>query len=339
MVSLPGIKDVAQRAGVSAGTVSNVLNRPDLVSDATRARVEHAIVELGFVRNEAARNLRTGGSRAVGLVVLDSANPFFADVAHGIEDTVAEAGGVVLLGNSGGDARRERGYLDLFSEQHLRGVLVSPTSDKLPDLDALARRGIPVVLFDHPGGEDRYSSVLVDDVAGGRLAGAHLIELRHRRFCYVSGPMTIRQSQARLTGFAGVVPADDLAIVEATAMTLEQGRMVGHHLATQDVAQRPTAVFAANDLLALGILNAVIENGIDVPGEMSIVGFDDISFARTAVVPLTSIEQPAYAMGREAARLLYEAVAARDAGRKHEPRCVTFTPRLVVRRSSGPAPS
>lgn len=339
MAALPGIKDVARRAGVSAGTVSNVLNRPALVTAATRDKVELAIEELGFVRNEAARHLRTGSSRAVGLVVLDAANPFFAELARGVEDTVAEAGGVVLVGNSGGRRSRERGYLDLFAEQHLRGVLLSPTEDQLPDVSGLRRRGVPLVLLDHPGGSEPYSAVLVDDIAGGRLAGSHLVELGHRRLRYVSGPNSLRQSRSRLEGFAESVAAADgrLEVVEAAAMTVEEGRRVGERFAAEPEAGRATAIFAANDLLALGILNAFVEHGIEVPGRVSLVGFDDITFAQTAVVPLTSIEQPAYTMGREGARLLYEELAARAGGEPFEPRRVSFAPRLSVRRSTGPA--
>lgn len=339
MAALPGIKDVARRAGVSAGTVSNVLNRPELVTAATREKVELAIGELGFVRNEAARHLRTGSSRAVGLVVLDSANPFFAELARGVEDTVFEAGGVVLVGNSGGQPSRERGYLDLFAEQHLRGVLLSPTADQLPDVSGLGRRGVPLVLLDHPGGAEPFSAVLVDDIAGGRLAGCHLIELGHRRICYVSGPNSLRQSRSRLEGFADAVSDGNaqLDVVEAAAMTVAEGRVVGERFAAEPASQRATAIFAANDLLALGILNACVEHGIDVPGSVSLIGFDDITFAQTAVVPLTSIEQPAYTMGREGARLLYEELAAGAAGEPFEPRRVSFAPRLSVRRSTGPA--
>ena len=159
------IKEVATAAGVSVGTVSNVLNKPHLVAETTRDRVQAAIAELGFVRNESARHLRSGASRAVGLVVIDAANPFFSDVARGVEDTVQAAGGVVLLGNSAGDSDREHRYLELFEQQRVRGVLIAPTGDAVPPLDSLARRGIPVVFLDrYPEGAD-CSSVSVDDVA------------------------------------------------------------------------------------------------------------------------------------------------------------------------------
>ena len=194
------IKEVATAAGVSVGTVSNVLNKPHLVAETTRDRVQAAIAELGFVRNESARHLRSGASRAVGLVVIDAANPFFSDVARGVEDTVQAAGGVVLLGNSAGDSDREHRYLELFEQQRVRGVLIAPTGDTVPPLDSLARRGIPVVFLDrYPEGAD-CSSVSVDDVAGGCLAVRHLLERGHRALAFVGGPSTLRQVRDRRQG-------------------------------------------------------------------------------------------------------------------------------------------
>src|SRR5919107_1866979 len=201
------IKDVAAAAAVSVGTVSNVLNRPHLVSEQTRDRVNEVIEQLGFVRNESARQLRTGSSRAVGLVVIDAANPFFADVARGVEDTVQEAGGVVLLGNSAGDFQRERRYVELFEEQRVRGLLIAPTGVTPPDLTGFVRRGIPVVFLDrHPDGAP-FSTVDVDDVAGGRMAVEHLLERGHQRLAFVGGPSTLAQVRDRRRGAEDAVSA------------------------------------------------------------------------------------------------------------------------------------
>ena len=147
-MSRSSIKDVAREAGVSVGTVSNVLNRPATVAEATRSRVLDAIDRLGFVRNEAARHLRSGSSRAIGLVVIDAANPFFTELARGAEDFVDTRGDMVLLGNSAGNPGREARYLDLFEQQRVRGVLLTPTHAALPDLTGLARLDIPVVVLD-----------------------------------------------------------------------------------------------------------------------------------------------------------------------------------------------
>jgi len=331
------IKEVATAAGVSVGTVSNVLNKPHLVAEGTRDRVNAAIADLGFVRNESARQLRSGASRAVGLVVIDAANPFFSDVARGVEDTVHEAGGVVLLGNSAGDDERERRYLELFDEQRVRGVLIAPTADDLPPLESLRRRGIPVVFLDrYPEGGD-FSSVSVDDVAGGTLAVAHLLERGHRRIAFVGGPSTLRQVRDRRQGAQETAQACDGAIlltISTPALTTAAGRAAAEELVALPDAQRPTAVFAANDLVALGVLAGLTAQGLRVPEDMAIVGYDDIEFAAGAAVPLSSVRQPRAELGRRGAELLFEEIRLREAGLPPTRRQVQFDCELVVRRSS-----
>jgi LacI family transcriptional regulator len=194
------VREVAAAASVSVGTVSNVLNRPDKVAPATVERVMAAIADLGFVRNDAARQLRAGRSRSIGLVVLDVRNPFFTDVARGAEDRAAEDGMTILLGNSDENRDREGAYLDLFEEQRVHGVLISPLSDDLPRLARLRERGTPVVLVDREAADRSFSSVAVDDVVGGELAVRHLAELGRRRVAFVGGPLGIQQAADRLEG-------------------------------------------------------------------------------------------------------------------------------------------
>jgi len=181
------IRDVAGRAGVSVGTVSNVLNRPEVVSPATRERVLAAISDLGFVRNESARQLRAGHSRTIGLVVLDIANPFFTDVARGVEDVANAEGLAVILCNSDDHPDKEGAYLDVLTEQRVQGVLITPTAQLSPALESLRRRGVPVVLLDRQAPTPDQCCVAVDDVLGGRLAAAHLLERGHRRVGFIGG--------------------------------------------------------------------------------------------------------------------------------------------------------
>ncbi|MDO5710544.1 MAG: LacI family DNA-binding transcriptional regulator [Micrococcales bacterium] len=360
--STASVKDVARAAGVSVGTVSNVLNRPDMVAEATRDRVRAAIGALGFVRNEAARHLRSGSSRAIGLVVIDNSNPFFTTMARGAEDTVAEHGDVVLVANSAADTARERRHLELFEQQRVRGILLTPTHD-IPDLGGFERLGIPVVYLDHYLPECECSSVSVDDVAGGRLAGEHLVGLGHRRVCFAGGPTSLHQVRHRLAGFREVVEAagGQVSHADTAGLTVGSGRRIGATFDPHD-PERPTGLFAANDLVAIGVLNELVSRGLRVPRDLSIVGFDDIDFAATTTVPLTSIHQPAYDLGRKGAQMLYELLGEAPAGgatewsdrpdgatrepsgtRAGDPmtsrdRQVRFTPTLVVRESSG-APS
>jgi LacI family transcriptional regulator len=194
------VRDVAALAGVSVGTVSNVLNRPDRVSQDSIARVRAAIEKLGFVRNDAARQLRAGRSKAIGMVILDVRNPFFTDVARGAEDEAAQTGYSVILGNSDENAGREGAYLDLFEEQRVRGVLLSPYGDVAERLRRLRSRGIPVVLVDRPSSDSAFSSVSVDDISGGMMAAEHLVERGRTRIAFVGGPLDIRQVSDRLEG-------------------------------------------------------------------------------------------------------------------------------------------
>ena len=330
------VRDVAAAASVSVGTVSNVLNRPDKVAPATVERVHAAIEQLGFVRNDAARQLRAGRSRSIGLVVLDVRNPFFTDVARGAEDRAAEDGMTILLGNSDENSDREGAYLDLFEEQRVHGVLITPLTDDLPRLERLQGRGTPVVLVDREAADRRFSSVAVDDVVGGELAGRHLADIGRRRIAFVGGPMAIRQVTDRLEGVRRAVdatPGMTLEVVETESLTVLAGRAAGTEIRERAASDRPDAIFAANDLLAMGVLQALMMQGeVRVPDDIALIGYDDIDFASATVVPLSSIRQPAHLIGYTAVDLLLKDLEEPDAG--HE-RTVRFQPELVVRESTG----
>jgi LacI family transcriptional regulator len=331
----PGMKDVAAVAGVSIGTVSNVLNRPHLVSEATRLRVRAAIVELGFVRNETARQLRAGSSRTIAYVVLDAANPFFNDVARGVEEVARAEGMVVYLCNSDQDGVREREYLERLREQRVQGVLITPID---PGGDRLAEMtgngGMPVVLVDCHARDGTQCSVAVDDVLGGELALDHLIDTGHERIAFVGGPMTVQQVRDRHQGARNALDRAGrgrLMVLETEALVVAEGRRAGERLMALPAQERPTAAFCANDLLALGLLQAMTRLGRSVPGDLAVVGYDDIEFADAAAVPLTSIRQPRELLGRTAARLLLEEASDEVV---HEHQQVRFRPELVVRAST-----
>jgi LacI family transcriptional regulator len=333
MTTTTGIKEVARRAGVSIGTVSNVLNRPDLVAASTRTRVLAAIAELGYIRNDSARQLRAGRSRQIAIVVLDVANPFFTDVVRGVEGAVEDHDVMVVVCNSGESASREQHHLDLLEEQRVRGVLITPVDDA-PDsrLERFMRRGTPVVLVDRGSGRPNQCSVAVDDVLGGRLAGTHLRERGHPRIAFVGGPFSIQQVADRHTGIAASLDdAAEVSVVETPNLTVASGRTAAGRIADLPDPKRPTAVFCANDLLALGVLQEMTRRGVRVPQDIAIVGYDDIEFAAAAAVPLSSVRQPREQLGRTAAQLLLEEI---EAGTRHEHRHVVFQPELVVRESS-----
>jgi len=330
-----GMKDVASLAGVAVGTVSNVLNHPDLVRPLTRARVEAAMEELGFIPNGSARQLRAGRSRCLGLVVLDVTNPFFTEVARGVEDYAQAAGYAVILCNSDEAHDKERRYLRVLEEQRVRGILITPVHGRSPELRRIRDRGTPVVLLDRPGSSAQ-CSVAVDDRRGGEIAVSYLLGLGHRSIVLVNGPTAIRQCADRRWGahraveHAGLDPAAVLTEVTVPAMNPRGGAAAADDLLRG--ARTTTAVFCANDMLALGLLRGLGQAGVSVPGDLAVVGYDDIEFAADAAVPLTSVRQPKYQLGRAAAELLLDEA---DRPAEHEHRRIVFTPELVVRASSG----
>ncbi|WP_447648169.1 LacI family DNA-binding transcriptional regulator [Microbacterium forte] len=328
------IRDVAQLAGVSVGTVSNAINRPDEVSAETLARVRGAIDKLRYVPNRSARTLRGGIGSSVGFVVNDGQNPFFADIVRGAEDEAMQHGIVVLLGNTDEDPEREKQYLDLFEAQQVLGVLLTPSSGISPRVRQLASRGIRSVLIDAYSRDAGFSSISLDNVAAGREAVEHLVAQGRRKIAVV-GPHATPQVAERLAGAKLAAASLDLPVeireIPTPGMSVADGVVSGNTLLAKNRSAWPDAIFATNDLIALGILQALVTDGrVRVPDEIAIMGFDDIAFAGAAAVPLSSMRQPGRAMGRTAMRVLLEETRDRDI----VPRQTVFQAELVVRAST-----
>jgi LacI family transcriptional regulator len=328
------VKDVAALAQVSIGTVSNVLNRPEIVSPETVERVTLAMEKLSYVRNEAARQLRAGRSHAIGLITLSGSNPFFNEVTTAAEDGAAIAGFSVIAGNSEDRTEREAGYLNLFEELRVRGILIAPVGNVIPRLRRMRDRGIPSVLVDRVSRDRSFSSVSVDDVVGGNLAMSHLIESGRERIVYIGGPPEIQQVADRLEGArlaAASHPNVSLQVISMKALSVQEGKRAGQAIVEQPASVRPDAIFAANDLLAIGLLQALFMQGnIAIPDEIALVGYDDIQFASASAVPLTSIRQPSALIGETAVKILLEEADDEDL----DPRQILYQPELVVRASS-----
>ncbi|MFC9971394.1 LacI family DNA-binding transcriptional regulator [Spirillospora sp. NPDC127200] len=334
------IREVARRAGVSVGTVSNVLNRPDLVAEATRDRVRAAIDELGFVRNESARRLRTGPdgpdgrqaprARAFGVIVEDLTNPYATDVARGVELTLNAAGYEAFWLTTDHSADKERRVLELLEAQRATGVVVIPVCLKAAGIARLRAAGMSVVLLDRAG--DQVCSAQVDHVAGGDIAAAHLLELGRDDMVFVTGRpepqpcVERRDGAARTLAKAG---GGELATLTQAALTAGEGRAAAHRLL--ELSPVPTGVFCANDLLAIGLVNELTRLGVRVPEDIAVIGYDDIDLAASAAVPLTTIRQPRRELGMEAAEL---ALAETAEGARHEHRQIILAPELVIRESA-----
>jgi LacI family transcriptional regulator len=331
----PSVKDVAEVAQVSLGTVSNVLNRPDRVSAGTRERVEKAMADLGFVLNESARQLRMGRSNTFAYVMLDATNPFFTDVARGIELAAENADLSLFLCNSDSRDAREGAHLAHLQQQRVDGILITPVDPESEALSRITAQGTPLVIVDRANTTGAFCSVTVDDKLGGRVAIEHLVDRGHTRVAYVGGPSTLGQVRDRYEGAraawdeAGLGEAD-LIHVETDGLSFEEGRLAGERLAGLPRKSRPSAVFCANDLIALGLLQQVVSTGQRVPEDLAIVGYDDIAFAAGAAVPLTSVRQPRQALGAAAADLLIDEINNPE----HQHQQVEFTPELIARVST-----
>jgi LacI family transcriptional regulator len=331
------ILDVAERAGVSVGTVSNALNRPEIVAEKTLASIQAAMDDLGFVRNAAARQLTGAKSPAIGLIVLDIDNPFFTEVYGGVETAANEAGYLVVVCGFAGDPTHERRQLRLLEEQRVAGILATRVGKGNSRVySQMRKRGMPVVLLDRRSATKDQCSVSVDDVAGGRLAGDHLCGLGHRRLGLVNGPRDWSQCADRRKGFLAATQAAGARLLAGADVEVEQMTIGAGEAAVRQILagkNRPTAIFCTNDLLALGVEHALIAAGYRVPEDFAIVGYDDVAFATMAFVPLTSVRQPAYELGHRAAQQLLS-----EAGEeKHKHEQVVFAPELVVRASTGGA--
>jgi LacI family transcriptional regulator len=268
--------------------------------------------------------------------MLDATNPFFTDVAQGVEDAAESHDLSVFLCNSDNRAQRELAYLQRLEQQRVQGVLITPVDPESPMLAELPRNGVPVVVVDRTRAREDLCTVSVDDELGGRLAVEHLLDLGHRRIAYIGGPEQVGQVRDRRAGArqalasSGADPGD-LAVLATDALTVAEGLAAGERLAGLPSRSRPTAAFCANDLLALGLLQRAVSLGMRVPDDLAIVGYDDIDFAAAAAVPLTSVRQPRRLLGRTAAELLLDEASRPE---QHEHEQVVFTPELVARTST-----
>jgi len=331
----PTIRDVAAAAGVSLGTVSNYLNRPNSVAAATRDRIREAVDTLGFVRNAGAALIRSGRARTIGLIVLDVSNPFFTELARGAEEMAREHELLVILCNSDEDPDKEQRYLEVLEEQRVLGILISAVDGDSANVDWLRQRGTSVVLIE--GARPNFCSVRADDVGGGELAAEHLISLGPRTFVYVTASLGVRQYQERLTGIRRTIarhglPDSALTVIEhGVKGNTEDGRWAADRILADKIPG--TGVLCANDLIALGLSATLLRAGKKVPQDYSVVGYDDIELAQLGALALTTVSQPKQSMGRAAAQLLIEEA---DTGRHHAHQQIVYQPELIVRESTGP---
>jgi LacI family transcriptional regulator len=329
----PTIYDVARLAGVSTATVSRALNGTGQIAPATRAVIDAAVQQLGYHPNTAARSLVTRSTQTIALLLPDITNPFYAALVSGIQEQALEAGHTMLLCTTEGDPEREEQYLSLLRAKQVDGVLVDGLVLPPDRIARFTRDGLPIVCLDRDVDSKAVPLVQVDNRLGAGMATEHLLSLGHTRIAHVAGAPELRISDERTEGYrdalseAGIEPNPKLV---AVGSFLEEG---GHEamkslLARSDVS----AVFAANDLSAIGVMSAIVESGRSVPEDISVVGFDDLRLSRFTIPALTTVHQPAVEIARRATQLLLDLAAGREVRQMRH----LLEPRLVIRGSTAP---
>jgi LacI family transcriptional regulator len=331
------LRDVAERAGVHPATASRALNPETrlLVREDTARRVLEAAEFLGYHPNPVARSLRTRRSNTVGVLIPDLTNPLFPPIVRALEDRLAAAGYVALIGNTDGDGERERLVFRQMRARHVDGMVLATAHLSDPLLTEAARAGLPVVLMNRMAQDHSLDSVSVDNERGMRMAVAHLAGEGHKRIAHIAGPQEVSTGLSRYRGFISAMEAHGLEadpdlIVTAKAFSIEEGLRCTRALLERRAGC--TAVAAGNDMLAVGCFAALEEAGLTCPADVSVVGFNDMPFIDRLRPPLTTIRFPHYQLGTEAAQLLLERIG----GQAGPVRVIYLAPELVIRGSTAP---
>ena len=327
---MANIQEVAQSAGVSTASVSRYLSGAPVRS---RVAIARAIEELGYSPSVVARSLKSGRHGSIGVIVPDFANPFFSALVKGIEQETRASDYQVLLGNSDEDPHQEDALLAALS-QRTDGIIMAPLVDEGRSVLGLSSINIPVVLVDRDvHTSHRFDRVLVDNLSGAQKDVDHLVSLGHTRLGFISGPLQSTPGRARHEGFLSAMAGHNLAVAD-NLVRISDFRENGGYQSMMDIwamPDRPSAVFIANNLMTIGALNALSGLKVRVPRDVSVVGFDDLSFAPLLNPPLTAIRRPDIEQGASAARLLLRRILDGD---ESAPQSVTLPVELVVRGST-----
>jgi LacI family transcriptional regulator len=315
------IRDVAEKAGVSVATVSHVINGTRKVAPETEARVRRVMEELGYQPNAIAQSLRKRTTYAIGILVSDITNPFFATLVRGAEDAALEAGYSVIVCNSDEDPQKEDMYIRALWRRRIDGMLIAPTRDGTsPAIQELVQRKLPFVFVDRKAKGIEADAVLSDNIGGAYLATKHLIERGHKRIGIVLGIPGATTTEERLLGYrqaleeAGIPFSEDLVVWGG--YRIEGGRKACAKLLS--LSDPPTAIFSTNNLMTIGVLRELFHRAIKIPEAIAVVGFDDLEWAEVIQPPLTTVNQQPYAIGRVAVGLLLQRLGTQGSRERHE---------------------
>lgn len=332
----PTVKDIARHAGVSAATVSLVLRKSPLVAAATRAGVQSSMDSLGYVYHRAAANLRARLTHTVGLVICEITNPFYAELAAGIDDALDQAGWVAFVANTAESPDRQGRFIARMREHRVDGILLAPAEGTAPDLvGELKRQGVPVVQMLRRVGRQTADYVSADFRLGMTLATEHLIRLGHRRIAFVGGARRVSPARDRTEAFRAVLPRFGLSVGPiVNCLPTREGGVAAAAQLFQDKSTAATAVVCHNDLCALGLMLGLADFGLAPGRDVAVIGFDNIPEGAMHRPALTSVAVGARAIGEEAARLLLRRIAEPSGA----PESIILPPKLVIRSSCGSTP-
>ncbi|MBC7318277.1 LacI family DNA-binding transcriptional regulator [Candidatus Bipolaricaulota bacterium] len=327
------IRDVARKAGVSVATVSHVINGTRKVAPETAARVRLAIEELGYHPNASAQALRTRATHTIGIVVSDISNPFFAALVRGAEDCARQHGYNVIICNTSEDLNNERTYLNLLSKRRVDGLLLAPTGKNNELITHLMDRGMFIVFIDRTPPNRQVPAVLSRNEEGAYQAASHLIMHGHKRIGIILGLPDVSTTWERLNGYRRALAEHGIEFDEQLLSYGFSSILEGQKACLSLLSQPnpPTAIFATNNLMTIGVIKALHQLGLRCPEDVSIVGFDDFEWAEVFNPPLTTVAQNPYEIGQRAADLLVELIAG-----KGEPKQVRVPVELKVRASVAP---
>jgi LacI family transcriptional regulator len=331
----PKVEDVAARAGVSSGTVSNALNHPDKVAPETLLRVTRAIEELGFTRNGAASTLASGTSRTVGLVVVDLMNSLFVDMARGAQRAARRTGFDLQLADCDNDIEQQDSHLRFLDAASVAGVLLAPLSEPDDVVRRMHDAGRPIVMVNYDPADDDYCRVVIDNDRVGYLAASHLIALGRRRIAFVGGLHHVQPVALRLAGVQrAVAEADGVELIEIDTLDLNppSGAAAGRQILARPAAERPDAIIAVTDLLAMALISEFSRAGVRVPDEIAVLGCDHNSMAWGGAMPLTSVSMRGMEMGELGIELLRRELTEPPGYHRHQ--SIVLEPELLVREST-----
>lgn len=333
------IKDIAKKAGVSHTTVSRALNGNPAISEKTALGIRDIALEMGYLASAAARGLKTNRSRVLGVIVSRIDNPYFGEIVQGIEETVHPAGYSIFIASSNQDSEHERTIIQAFGEHRVDGVIIGSISFNREHSNMLHSYGIPIVVINNQSPNEYHHSIAHDDVYGARQVTRHLVELGHRRIAYLGNELAKRINRDRENGLKKEAAEASILIPPEYLVGLSGGEIEHGEKGMEDLLQRkeyPTAVFCFNDLMAIGALKVLHKHGLRVPEDISVAGFDNISYSAYTTPALTTFDQPKRLIGAEAANMLLELVNHAQAGTASViPATRTIRGKLLIRESTG----